>query len=595
MTNGIAPEDVICKSGLTLMIRISGDAACVTPASAEKLVNSGFGIIKQIGTVKEISGNTITPTQAKQIAEHAFIVTYPMLENYKTMYPQSVDETSSTYLVPFNQIDNSKKLFTPEDTLIVTPNSDTLYSQIWMDLRSEPQVLSIPVIEERYYSFHNIDFFGNNFDYIGSRTTGVQGGNFLYVGPNWDGEVPDEITKVLKTDTNIVKSVGRTQVFGEADLETTISIMDNYKIQSLSQFLNENSHTTAPKINFIPWSSEKAYNEEFITYVNLILTFTPIHDSEKKFFAEFTKIGIKTGEIVDFENMDPKIKEAIRSGVDSAYKKIEEKSNNLGEFENGWSKAIAFGDREFYSGDYLLRAGGQMFGLYGNDLEEAFYPMGLTDKDENPMDGSKNNYVIKFTEEPPVQGFWSVTMYERETRLLVENPIDRWLINNVSDLQKNEDGSFEVYLQHKSPGEDKESNWLPAPNGSFHVMMRLYHPDQNVVDQTWVMPIIEKVDLTIEKSNDIAQDLRPNILLIVLDDVGYSDLGFQASKIETPIMNSLAENEILMTNYHVSPTCSPTRAMMLTGVDNHLNGIGSMNEAITDAQKGQPGYETSKL
>jgi len=454
-----------------------------------------FGVENEKAVIPQSSDNTtLTSQDAQSIAEEAYIFGYPMLEHYKTMYANVIDETSSAYKAPFNQKFDETKLYTPKDTLIITPNSDTLYTVLWMDLRTEPQVLSIPAIDERYFSFQLNDAYTYNFDYIGSRTTGDKGGTFLFVGPNWNGDIPEGITKVLEPETEIIFTLGRTQVFSNDDLDAAISIMDDYKIQPLSQYLKQDSPIPAPKIDFISWSDEKANSEEFINYLNLILTYTPIHPSDKELFEKFEKIGITSGDQVDFKQMDPKIKDAIALGVDSAITKIEEKMNDLGEFENGWGKTVAFGDRDFYSGNYLLRAGAGMFGLFGNTLEEAFYPQGLSDKDQNPMDASKNNYVIKFTKEPPVEGFWSVTMYDRETRLLVENSIDRWLINNVSDLQKNKDGSFEVYLQHESPGEDKENNWLPTPDGPFHVVMRLYHPDQSVIDQTWVLPIIEKVE-----------------------------------------------------------------------------------------------------
>lgn len=496
MENGVSAKEVVCKSGFTLVIRISGDAACVKPSTAEKLADAGWGTIeKQFTGDLETSDTMLTIEEAQHIAEKAFIYSYPLMENYKTMYGSVVDESSRHYKAPFNVIYNEQRLSTPADNDVVTPNSDTLYSRLWVDLRTEPVVLSINPIEDRYFSFQLIDYYTHNFGYIGTRSTGDQGGNFLLAGPNWTGETPDGIDKVVHSESDINFILGRTQVLDNDDLENTKSIMKDYKLQSLSQYLQQTSPTSAQKIDFIPWSNDKGYSSEFINYFNLILTWTKIHTTEKNLFEEFEKIGVKPGEYVDLESIEPEIKEAIESGVNSGIEKMEQNIPNLGGFENGWTKVNAFGDRDFQGDEFLRRASAANFGLYGNSIEEAYYPAGNYDKDQILLDASQNDYVIKFSGEPPVGAFWSVTMYDAGTKALVENSLDRWLLNSSSDLQKNEDNSFELYLQNESPGGDQESNWLPSPDGQFYVILRLYLPDQELVDGTWELPLIEKIPI----------------------------------------------------------------------------------------------------
>jgi len=441
------------------------------------------------------SSSVITETEAKSIAEQAFIYAYPMLENYKTMYFFSINNSTDEYKAPFNVITNVAQLFTPKDTTVISPNSDTLYSTIILDLRTEPIVISVPDFNEsRFYTFQLIDIYTHNFGYIGTRETGSNAGNYLVVGPDWHGDTPKGINKVIQSETNFVTVAGRTQVFGPDDIKNVIEIQKQYKVVPLSQFLGTQAPPPAPSIDFPVWSANKTYSTEFINYLNLFMTWGPIHPSEKELFANFSKIGIEPGKHVDLTVMDPSIHQAIEDGVQSGYQKIKDKVPNLGKQVNGWTMINAFGSREFYNQDYLLRAAGAMFGIYANDLEEAAYPSAVIDESGEPLDASKHNYVIKFKDGlPPAKAFWSVTMYDGKTQLLIENPIDRYRLGSTSELQKNQDGSVEIYIQHDTP-QGHESNWLPAPNGPFYMLMRIYLPEQAFLNGTWTPPAVEKIE-----------------------------------------------------------------------------------------------------
>ena len=433
----------------------------------------------------------ISPQELRTITERAFIYAYPMLENYKIMYNAAVDESSELYVATFNQLHHNEKLSTPQDTWVTTPNSDTIYTRAWLDLRTEPVVLTIPKIDQdRYFTFQLIDFYSHNFGYIGTRITGNDGGDFLIAGPNWDGKIPEGITGTRQAETDYVSILARTQVKSHDDVSNTLEIMKKYELKSLSEYIGKQKPDNPPQTSFIPWDSEKAYGSEFINYLNLILTWSEIHPSEKQMFSEFSKIGINAGKNIEFNQSEKMI---INEATLSAMQKIQEGIFVLGQFENGWLVLDAFGDREFHGANYLNRSVAALYGLYGNTLEEALYPAALVDAEKNILDGSKSNYHIKFSEEPPVDAFWSLTMYHEENRLLVENPIDRWLINSASEINKNEDGSFVIYVQHDPPPEDKLSNWLPAPDGPIYMILRLYLPDQTIIDGTWEPPVIEKI------------------------------------------------------------------------------------------------------
>ena len=487
ISNGVTPENVTCTEGLAIVLKSSdGSPACITPSSVEKLIQRGWAIEK-VSTVT----SELLPKDAETIAEKAFVYAYPMLENYHTMYDNAVDESSDLYVAPFNVIHHNEGLTTHEDKWVVSPNSDTIYSRAWLDLRAEPVVLLIPAIEDdRYYTFQLIDYYTNNFDYIGTRTEGNDGGTYLIAGPNWDGKIPHGIDDVFESTTDFIYILGRTQVLSDGDEENALAIMYQYELKTQSEFLGVSPPQSAPDIDFISWDTNKGYGIDFVNYFNLMLTWSETPPSEKQLFDDFEKIGIKEGETVDWTTMNSEIKDAINNGAKTGYEKIESGIPNIGEFRDGWSLTLAFGDADHRAENYLQQAVGAMLGLYGNTQIESFYPVALSDADKNPLDATKNNYVYKFDSEPPVGAFWSLTMYDGKTKLLLDNSLDRYLVNSLIDLQKNNDGSFEVYVQHESPGQDKESNWLPAPDGEFYTVLRLYLPGDEILNDTWTMPEI---------------------------------------------------------------------------------------------------------
>jgi len=461
--------------------------------SATKGIVCGDRLCSEISNeVKSLHGiDDISSQDLRTITEKAFIYAYPMIENYKTMYKVAVDKSSELYAAPFNMIHHNEGLSTPDDSWVTTPNSDTIYSRAWLDLRAEPVILTIPEIEQdRYYTFQLTDFHTNNFGYLGTRTTGNDGGVFMIAGPNWNGKVPDDVEQTHQSETDFVIILGRTQVKHQYDVQNALDIMKKYDLKTLSEYLGERQPETTPVIDFIPWDAQKAYSSEFVNYLNLILTWSNIHHSEKQLYEEFAKIGIIPGKTVEFDESQKIIMDKSTGlAFDTVRKNILEQK-----FENGWFVPQFFGDREFHGTNFLNRSTGALYGLYGNTIEEALYIGGLVDAEKNILDGSKSNYIIKFSEEPPVGAFWSVTMYHQENRLLVENSIDRWIVNSLTGLEKNEDGSFVIYVQYEPPSEDKQSNWLPAPDGAIYMVHRLYLPDQTIIDGTWEPPVIEKVE-----------------------------------------------------------------------------------------------------
>lgn len=437
---------------------------------------------------------------ATQIAEEAFIYGFPMVMNYGVFYAYFVDKSSPEYKAPINQLYNTARVYTPKDTAVVTPNSDTPYSFIAMDLRAEPFVVCNPEIEKsRYFSVQLVDMYTFNYGYMGSRTTGNGAACHMIAGPSWKGEKPAGIAKVFRSETDFSLAIIRTQLFNPADIDNVKKIQAGYRAQTLSKFQNKAAPPAAAEIKWPKIDKQLADSDPF-AYLNFVLQFTPPTgpaEVEVPLRARFATIGVEAGKPFRADQLTPEKKAALEKGMKSGIEKIKQKVVALGTDENGWRVATkGFGDRQAYAGDWTLRAAAAMAGIYGNDAVEALYPMLSTDSDGNKPDTSANRYTLTFPsgQLPPANAFWSVTMYDGKTQLLIENPINRYLINSpmLPDLKKNPDGSLTMYIQKDSPGPDKESNWLPAPDGPTYVVMRLYWPKEEALKGSWKPPAVQR-------------------------------------------------------------------------------------------------------
>jgi hypothetical protein len=422
--------------------------------------------------------------ETRAIAEEAFIYGLPIVMNYAVMQEFAVDKNSGQFKAPFNTIWNDAAVFTYKDTAVVTPNSDTPYSMVWLDLRAEPMVISVPAVpKERYYSVQLVDGNAYNYGYIGSRATGPDAGSYLVVGPDWEGQPPAGIEKVFQSTTPFGLTIFRTQLFNPDDMPNVVKLQAGYKVQPLSAFLNEPAPPAAAKIDFVP-ATTAGIKENFFTYLDAALEFVPVTPENREIRARLASVGVGPGKTFDLKDLSPEHKAALKAVVLLAMKEGDDKvekylSSGMKDI-NGWKIGSIFGDSAFYKGDWLKRAAAATGGIYGNDSVEAMYPMTRWDAKGEVLDGSKHNYTLTFPagELPPVNSFWSVTMYDGKSQLLIKNPINRYLINSpmLPDMKKNADGSLTIYIQKDSPGEDRESNWLPAPDGTIYLVMRLYWP-----------------------------------------------------------------------------------------------------------------------
>lgn len=458
--------------------------ATVALRSARLAVALSTGLL--LGASFSARAQDVTSAEAQAIAADAYLYAYPMLYNYKTLFQQVKDPSFPGYVGGFNRYRHYARGFTPADTDIVTPSNDTPYSWAWLDLRSEPMVVSVPAAPDRYYVLQWFDLYTHNFTYVGSRATGLEAGDYLFAGPHWSGETPEGIKAVFKAETEIVGTLTRTAWTGETDRAGLVAQQRQYRIRPLSEFAGTKPPAPAPEFIFPAWDEARANAATFISYLNFILQFSPKVATEQEAMARFARIGIGAARPFDAQSLDPSMLKAIEAGV------AEGQSRLQAQVAKSTSSVDLFGTRAFLGEDYVMRrAVGAAMGIYGNSKQEAQYGGFALDADGKPLDGAKA-YVLHFTKDqvPPVKYFWSLTMYSLPQRLLVANAIDRYSIGSrTQGLKTNPDGSVDIYLQSASPGKDRESNWLPTPaSGNYFMALRMYGPEGSLAEGRWQSP-----------------------------------------------------------------------------------------------------------
>jgi hypothetical protein len=452
--------------------------------------------------------DVITAEEAEATAREAYVFGFPMVMNYKTMWNYVLDKDGPEYKGPFNMLSCEARLLTPDDKTVVTPNADTPYCNAWMDLRAEPMVLSVPKTEaDRFYHFQLIDLYTHNFAYVGTLTTGNDAGKILLAGPGWEGEVPDGITKVIRSETPFIFNITRTQVFGPEDMVNVKKIQADYDLKPLSAFLGTDPPAAAPEVDFPKWEEGAQFDERFFAYLDFMMGLLGSPgEGEQELWDKLARLGIGSGSDFTFDALPEETQEAMKAGVKEGFGEIEafiEKHVN-----DPLASGKILGTREFLTESArknfgldrpdLPRAAAAHQGLYGNSAAEAIYPTYFTDSDKEPLDASKQSYTLTFEKDalPPVKAFWSVSMYDGKTQLFIENSLDRYLLNSSSleDYVRGEDGSLVLHISKDSPGKDLEPNWLPAPDGPFYLVMRLYGPEEAALEGRWSPPGVKKAN-----------------------------------------------------------------------------------------------------
>ena len=437
--------------------------------------------------VDKIKDEPLTYEEVKKISKETYIALYPLVYNYGTMYNQAINSESAEYIGGFGTFKHYG-LATPANRDIPTPNNNTPYSWAWVDLRSEPWVLTMPPADgNRYYVCQWDDLWGYVVDAPGSIIDGQNGGNYLIATTDFKGKTPEGIKRVIFSESQFIGTLTRTEVNGSNDLQTMEAIQNDYKLQPLSAYLSLDSKEQKDDEAWPLFEIGDLKNIEFFQYANFLLSYILPHEADEQMFERAKKIGVEAGKDWNIDEMDSTFITAINDGINEAIKEMESQAKIT---VNGNS---LFNTREVIGTDYLNRSIGVMVGQFGNYPTQAVYPGFQKDNEGNFLDGSIKTYQITFEadEIPEADYFWSFTMYDLPQRLLIENPINRYSIGNKTEsLTKNNDGSLTIYFQTDSPGQEKEGNWLPTPNGPFYTILRIYGPNRTIISGERKLPEI---------------------------------------------------------------------------------------------------------
>jgi hypothetical protein len=442
----------------------------------------------------------LSEAEALKLGTDAYVFGYPLVTMEMTRRVMTNAATVEAMRGPMGQFTNAREYPSAAFRDVTAPNADTLYSSAWLDLSKEPYVLSIPDEGDRYYLMPMLSGWTDVFQVPGRRTTGDKAQTYAITGPGWKGDLPEGV-KELKSPTSMVWILGRTYCTGTPeDYKAVHAIQDKYKVLPLSAYGKDYTPPGGkvdPAIDMKMPVREQVNKMTAGDYFKLLASLmkdNPPASEDASMVAKMAKIGIVPGHDFDISKLDAAAQKGLERAPEAGLEKIVAHMKDGGKFINGWVFPFPGG---VYGTDYLQRATITYFGLGCNRTQDAVYPTSETDVAGKPYDGA-NRYTLTFPKGqlPPVDGFWSLTMYDA-AYFFVENPLNRYTLSARNKLKENDDGSVTLYLQNKSPGEDKESNWLPAPAGKFVLMMRLYWPkekDPSILDGSWKPPAVRQMD-----------------------------------------------------------------------------------------------------
>lgn len=444
------------------------------------------------------AGDTLSEAEAYQIGLEAYVYFYPLVSmDVSRKVITNVPSGVKPGLGPANMFHHFRTFPPAEFREVVRPNFDTLYSSAWLDLTQEPMIVSAPDTQGRYYLLPILDMWSNVVAVPGKRTTGTAAGSWAIVPPGWSGTLPDGVSRIDVTTPHLWV-IGRTQTNGPADYESVHKVQDGYVITPLSRWGKPSEAVefkpdptvdmkTPPltQVNTMPAS-------KYFAYGAALMRVNPPQKSDWSTLARLARIGIRPDRELEYDKLSPEVRAGLERAAVDGLKHMQAKLPTLAKVVNGWQMNTE--TMGVYGNSYLKRAIVAMVGLGANQPEDAIYPLCVGDADGQPLTGEQR-YVIRFEKDqlPPVNAFWSITMYDADG-FQVANPLNRFAIGDRDALKFGADGSLEIYIQHESPGNDKESNWLPAPSaGHLGVTFRLYAPRPEALDGRWNPPAVRRV------------------------------------------------------------------------------------------------------
>lgn len=439
----------------------------------------------------------LTAEEAHAIGVDAYVYFYPLLTMDITRKQFTNIEPGKEFgKGPMNMFVSVPEYPPANFKGVVRSNFDTLYSIAWLDLTKEPLVIAAPDTAGRFYLLPMLDMWSDVFASPGWRTTGTEASQFLVTPPGWNGTVPAGLQH-LPAPTSYVWIIGRTKTDGAADYAAVHKIQAGYTVTPLSRLGKEAEPVsvridpavdmkTPPKIQVDTLSAAN-----YFAYAAELFKVHPAHATDQPMLAQIKRLGIEPGKSFNMDALDPEIKAALETVPKDAQALMNWKVETLARVVNGWS--MNTDTMGVYGNYYLKRAIVAQLGLGANLPEDAIYPLNIGDANGKPLDGA-NKYVLHFDkgEAPPVNAFWSITLYDPEG-FQVGNGLNRFAVSSWMPFKNNADGSLDIYFQNESPGKDLEANWLPAPKGPFNLTMRLYGPKSEALNGKWNPPPVKQM------------------------------------------------------------------------------------------------------
>ena len=436
-------------------------------------------------------------TYAYTLGTQAFVFGFPWIFLPQIRY-QWVTQPRDPKWVPYaplNKFWHMEELATAAYRDGGSPNNDTVYSVIWLDLDEGPIVLSVPDVGERYYTFQMASLDSDNFAYVGTRTTGSGAGNYAIVGPNWHGQLPPDVKALAPSRTRYALVLGRTLVYSRADLPDVQKIQSQYSLTPLSQWGKPAAIDPAERRDVWPPFDPITNPLAAFQTMNKAMAENPPAERHHALLYGFSTIGIGAG--LDVDKMDEATRRGlVRAQTDGMKILRGAIASGLGKKVNGWTYPPPAMGRAGEHDDFLLRASLQTLGgIIANEPDEAIYMNTFVDVAGGALNGA-NNYSLHFSADglPDVKAFWSITMYGLDNNL-IDNPIDRYKLGSLPKgaMTLDADGGLTLHVQNKSPGAELESNWLPAPTDDFYLILRTYLPGPKLLAQEWLPPAVIKV------------------------------------------------------------------------------------------------------
>jgi hypothetical protein len=456
-----------------------------------------------IGCTPKQESGTSAPglDEALSTASDAYVYGYPLITMDMTRKRFTNVAAPDAAHAPVGQLLKLRTYPAVDNHAVTAPNADTLYTTAWLDLSKEPWIFGIPDMGDRYYLMPMLDAYTNVFQVPGKRTTGDKAQKYAITGPGWSGTLPAGVTE-YKSSTNMVWILGRIYCTGTPqDYAAVHALQDKFTLVPLSSY---GKPYTPPAGAVGPSIGEESKSvrdlvdamsiDDYFGYLAQLMKANPPSADDAPLVAKMAKIGLVPGQDYDPSKLGAFDKEAIKVVPKTSQLKIISHLKEMGKNINGWLFTTETG---FYGTKYLDRALITAIGLGANRPQDAIYPTSEKDAAGKEYDGASNKYVIHIDKGqfPPVNGFWSITMYDANY-FFVPNALNRYTLSARNKFVTNADGSVDLYIQADSPGKGKEANWLPAPKAKFIPMMRLYWPKDTpptILDGSWVLPGIKQV------------------------------------------------------------------------------------------------------